>query len=104
MQVGGNFKYLVVGRFFKLHIDFWWFCNVDLFERPEEFLPERFLHSETGMKEDAKNAQDLRANLPFGAGRVRWLLVYFLPLPAKSCFGSADMNLCWTVDSEFVRE
>jgi hypothetical protein len=85
-----------------LYIDFWWFCNVDLFERPEEFLPERFLHSETGMKEDAKNAQDLRANLPFGAGRVR------CPFPLSSFPRSLVLAmLTWMlldVDSESVQE
>lgn len=42
----------------------------DVFESPEEFKPERYLESETSTIEGALGALNMRANLPFGAGRV----------------------------------
>ncbi|KAG9225821.1 hypothetical protein CCMSSC00406_0008349 [Pleurotus cornucopiae] len=40
----------------------------ELFEEPYTFNPERYLHSEFGVKEGA-NVNGFRENLPFGAGR-----------------------------------
>ncbi|KAF9468287.1 cytochrome P450 [Collybia nuda] len=42
--------------------------NPDSFDRPEEFLPERYLLSEHGTKPGA-NGDDFRNSLPFGSGK-----------------------------------
>lgn len=39
------------------------------FDRPEEFLPERFLKHPLGIKEDIEDDPARRANLLFGGGR-----------------------------------
>lgn len=47
--------------------------SIDSFDRPEEFLPERYLLSEHGTKLGA-NGDDFRASLPFGSGKVCQML------------------------------
>ena len=61
----------------------------NLFERPEEFYPERFIHSTLGLRPSApshdSDAVRRLNSLPFGSGRVRPSVIYDL----------STMNLKW---------
>ena len=43
----------------------------EVYERPSEFYPDRFLQSEFGTREEARKDDDIRRHTyPFGSGRV----------------------------------
>jgi cytochrome P450 len=65
-----SYKQYVIPKGSMLVMNEWGiFHDPELFDAPEEFRPERFLHSRYGTKQGADTAA-FRDNLAFGAGRV----------------------------------
>ncbi|KAJ7677806.1 cytochrome P450 [Mycena polygramma] len=66
------------------------FHDPELFDDPENFVPERYLLTENGTK-PAVDGSDLRHNLPFGAGRRICAGIHV----AQNSINLNAMNLVW---------
>ncbi|KAK7052033.1 putative cytochrome P450 [Favolaschia claudopus] len=86
-----EYKGFLIPQGCTIFINIWGiFHDPELYDDPENFIPERYLLSENGTKPGA-DGSDLRPNLPFGAGRRLCPGIHL----AQNSIKINAMNLVW---------
>uniref|UniRef100_A0A8H7XNQ0 Cytochrome P450 n=1 Tax=Psilocybe cubensis TaxID=181762 RepID=A0A8H7XNQ0_PSICU len=77
--------------------------QVELFERPDEFWPERYLLTPDGTIPGLDKDYTIRPNLPFGSGKniLVMRLIWAFDLGLKEGYASEN-NMTWSLEEEYM--